>query len=47
MLFEVSVTDPVAFLAAPTVFLLVAALACLVPAVRAARTQAIVAIRSD
>lgn len=47
MLFGVEALDVVSFLAAPAVLLLVALLACLVPAMRAAGTDPAVALRAD
>ncbi len=47
LLFEVSPRDPVTFVAVPLALLLVAALACLLPARRAARLQPTMALRAD
>jgi predicted permease len=46
-LFELEPTDPPTFVAASAVLLLVAAVACLVPARRAATVNAVVALRED
>ncbi len=47
VLFEVSSTDPVTFLAAPALLLAVAFLACLVPAARAAGTDPMTVLREE
>jgi putative ABC transport system permease protein len=47
LLYEVSATDTVTFVGAPTFLLAVAALTCLLPALRAARTDPVAAFRSD
>ena len=43
----VQASDPTAFVAAPLFFLLIAALACLIPAVRATRVDPLQALRGD
>lgn len=47
LLYEVSATDPVIFLAAPVLLTTVALLAALVPALRAARVNPVTALRHD
>jgi predicted permease len=47
LLYSVSPTDPVTFATAPTALLVVAALACWIPARRAARIDPMVALRHD
>ena len=47
MLFGVEALDPVSFIAAPALLFAVACLACLVPAVRAARVDPAIALRAD
>ncbi len=47
ILFEVSPTDPATFLAAPVLLLAVALFACVVPAVRAARTDPMTVLREE
>ena len=47
MLFGVSATDPASMAAAATVMVLVAAAACLIPAMRAARVDPMIALRAD
>jgi ABC-type antimicrobial peptide transport system permease subunit len=47
LLYEVSPRDPFTFVAVPLALLLVAALACLLPARRAARLQPTMALRGD
>ena len=46
-LFGVTPTDPVTFVAAACVLLVTSAAACLVPAVRASRTDPMSALRDD
>jgi putative ABC transport system permease protein len=47
MLFGIEALDPVSFFVAPAVLRLVALAACLVPALRAARTDPAIALRAD
>jgi len=47
ILYQVSATDPVAFVGAPVFLLLVAAGTCLLPALRASRTHPVEAFRAD
>ena len=47
LLFEVPTSDPLSWAAAAGVLLLVAVLACLLPAVRAARVQPASVLRED
>ena len=47
MLFAVAPADPVVFAAVPVVLLLTAAAACIVPALRAARVDPMIALRAD
>ena len=47
MLYEVSGTDPTAFVAAPILLLLVALIACSAPAYRAAGVNPVIALRSE
>ena len=47
MLYEVSDTDPTVFVAAPTLLLIVALIACSVPAYRAAVVNPVIALRSE
>ncbi len=47
LLFGVAPTDPLTFAAAPAILLVVAALACWIPARRAARTDPMIALRQD
>jgi ABC-type lipoprotein release transport system permease subunit len=47
VLHEVSPIDPVAWLGAPLVLAAVAAVACLLPAVRAARADPAAALRAE
>jgi ABC-type antimicrobial peptide transport system permease subunit len=47
LLYQVSAADPVAFVVAPVFLLLVAAVTCLLPALRAARTEPVAAFRSE
>lgn len=47
LLYEVSPRDPLTFALIPLVLLIVAALACLLPALRAARVDPMVALRAE
>jgi len=47
MLFGISATDPVTFVAVPAVLLVVAVIACLIPGRRATKVSPIRALRSD
>jgi putative ABC transport system permease protein len=47
MLFQTTATDPATFVVVPIVLALVAALAALIPALRATRTDPIVAMRAE
>jgi putative ABC transport system permease protein len=47
MLFGVSATDPITFLAVPVVLLMVAVVACLIPGRRATRVSPIRALRAE
>jgi ABC-type antimicrobial peptide transport system permease subunit len=47
LLFEVSPTDPVIFICVPLLLIVVALIACWIPARRAAKVDPIVALRHD
>jgi ABC-type antimicrobial peptide transport system permease subunit len=47
MLYEVSAADPVTFVLVPVLLLIIAVLACYVPARRATRVDPIVALRAE
>ena len=47
LLYDVTATDPVTFVAVPALLLVVAAVASLVPALRAVRVSPLVALRSE
>jgi ABC-type antimicrobial peptide transport system permease subunit len=47
LLFEVTATDPATFAGLSTLLVLIAAVACLVPALRAARVDPVTALRHE